>query len=118
MCPVIILKDNSVKMVVGAAGGTRITTATALVIMNVLWFGYDAEEAVNEPRFHNQLDPNNTDIEEELEQEVQMGLKERHQTLTFIDEPKKAGVVQAIVRNGEWWDAVSDHRKGGEPAGY
>ncbi|XP_072911593.1 glutathione hydrolase 1 proenzyme-like [Hemitrygon akajei] len=118
MCPAIILKDNSVKMVVGAAGGTRITTATALVIMNVLWFGYDAEEAVKMPRFHNQLDPNVTVFEEELKQEVRTGLEDRHQTLNVTDEPKKKSVVQAIVRNGEWWDAVSDHRNGGEPAGY
>ncbi|XP_072911592.1 glutathione hydrolase 1 proenzyme-like [Hemitrygon akajei] len=118
MCPAIILKDNSVKMVVGAAGGTSITTATALVIMNVLWFGYDAEEAVKRPRFHNQLVPNITYVEKELEQEVQMGLKKRHPNLNVTDEPIKAGVVQAIVRNGGWWDAVSDYRKGGEPAGY
>ncbi|XP_072911590.1 glutathione hydrolase 1 proenzyme-like isoform X2 [Hemitrygon akajei] len=118
MCPAVILKDNSVRMVVGASGGTKITTATALVIMNVLWFGYDAEEAVKMPRFHNQLDPNVTDIEKAFEQEVRMGLEERHQTLNVVTKLTSAGVVQAIVRNGGRWDAVSDYRKGGEPAGY
>ncbi|XP_059839277.1 glutathione hydrolase 1 proenzyme-like [Hypanus sabinus] len=118
MCPAIILKDNSVMMVVGASGGTKITSATALVIMNALWFGYNLEQAVNAPRFHNQLDPNITDVEEALEQEVRMGLEERHQTLNVITKLTAAGVVQAIVRNGGRWDAVSDHRKGGEPAGY
>ncbi|XP_059819066.1 glutathione hydrolase light chain 1-like [Hypanus sabinus] len=118
MCPAIILKNNSVMMVVGAAGGTKITSATALVIMNALWFGYNLEQAVNAPRLHNQFKPNITDVEEALEQEVRMGLEERHQTLKFTEQTEKTGVVQAIVRNGGRWDAVSDHRKGGEPAGY
>ncbi|XP_072106247.1 glutathione hydrolase light chain 1-like [Mobula birostris] len=119
MCPAIILNgDNSVKMVVGASGGTKITTATALVIMNTLWFHYDVEEAVKAPRFHNQLYPNVTDVEKALEQEVQLGLTERNQALNVVTKLTAAGVVQAIVRNGGRWDAVSDYRKGGQSAGY
>ncbi|XP_069789885.1 glutathione hydrolase 1 proenzyme-like isoform X2 [Narcine bancroftii] len=119
MCPTVILnKDNSVKMVVGASGGTKITTATALVIMNALWFNYKAEQAVREPRFHNQLFPNVTSVEKAMEQEIQVGLKARHHTLEIIAKPTSGGVVQAIVRSKGRWFAVSDYRKGGQPAGY
>ncbi|XP_067911727.1 glutathione hydrolase 1 proenzyme-like [Heterodontus francisci] len=119
MCPAIILdKNKSVKMVVGASGGKTITTATALVIMNTLWFNYNVKRAVTEPRVHNQLFPNVTRVEEAMEKAVQEGLEARHHTLKVLTKLTSGGVVQAIVRDGGKWFAESDYRKGGKPAGY
>ncbi|XP_045559022.1 glutathione hydrolase 1 proenzyme isoform X1 [Salmo salar] len=118
MCPTIISdKDNRVKMVVGASGGTKIITATALVILNTLFFDYDLKKAVTLPRIHNQLKPNTTVAEDDFEKSVLDGLEKKNHVRTrplYMND----SVVQAVVRQGEWLCAESDHRKGGYPAGY
>ncbi|XP_053479913.1 glutathione hydrolase 1 proenzyme-like, partial [Ictalurus furcatus] len=117
MSPTIICdKHNKVKMVVGAAGGTKITTATALVILNTLFFNYDLKRAVKEPRFHNQLNPNDTVLEQDFEKSVIDGLEQKNHVIKWLE--GTPSVVQAVVRQDDQICAESDPRKGGYPAGY
>jgi gamma-glutamyltranspeptidase/glutathione hydrolase len=51
LSPTIVAKDGKPVLVVGAPGGTRITTAVFQTILNVLDFGMSATEAVSAPRF-------------------------------------------------------------------
>ncbi|KAK3728893.1 hypothetical protein QZH41_010184 [Actinostola sp. cb2023] len=58
MSPSIFVdKNGDVRMVAGASGGTKITTATSLAVMNYLWFNRTLPQSVVDPRLHHQLMP-------------------------------------------------------------
>ncbi|RXN13523.1 gamma-glutamyltranspeptidase 1-like protein [Labeo rohita] len=117
MSPTIILDKLSkqVKMVVGASGGTKIISATAQVILNYMFFDYDVQKAINEPRAHNQFSPNETLVEDGFDENVTDGLKLKNHT---ISKTSAIGKVQAVVREKDVICAASDPRKGGYPDGY
>ncbi|XP_075225224.1 scoloptoxin SSD20-like [Lycorma delicatula] len=54
---IIVDKDGNVTMVIGASGGTKITTAAASVITSYTWFNRTLKEAVDESRIHHRLYP-------------------------------------------------------------
>jgi gamma-glutamyltranspeptidase/glutathione hydrolase len=57
MSPAIISKNGNVDMVIGAAGGPRIITATLQSFLNRALFGMRAQQATTFPRFHHQWLP-------------------------------------------------------------
>ena len=88
--------------------------------MNKLWFGMTLSDAVDKPRLHNQLAPNqdvSTEREYPLEKQIVEGLKRIGHTVQPGREDDFA-VVQAIYRKGKGLiHAKSDPRKYGAPAG-
>jgi gamma-glutamyltranspeptidase / glutathione hydrolase len=57
MSPTIILKDGKAFMVVGSPGGSTIATVVLQVILNVLDFKMDIQQAIDMPRIHHQWLP-------------------------------------------------------------
>ncbi len=57
MTPTIVLKDGKLFLVLGSPGGPTIITTVANVLMGVVDYGLNIQEAVNAPRFHNQWLP-------------------------------------------------------------
>ena len=120
--------------------GNAIITGTMQALLNVVVWGFDAERAVSEPRFHHQWRPNVVAFEEALDaqridpsertptgmqslmgkvnelQALRLGLKRKGHNLGSIE---KVGDVQLIRRSpdGNGYQAASDPRKGGAPAG-
>jgi gamma-glutamyltranspeptidase/glutathione hydrolase len=63
MTPTILEKDGKLFMIVGTPGGSTIITSVFQTILNVIEFGDDMQQAVNEKRFHHQWLPDEVDIE-------------------------------------------------------
>ena len=57
MAPTIVAKDGKLFLVLGSPGGPRIITTVANILMGVVDYGLDIQQAVNAPRFHHQWEP-------------------------------------------------------------
>ncbi|MCU1384039.1 MAG: gamma-glutamyltransferase, partial [Acidobacteria bacterium] len=118
MTPTIVLKDGRLFMTAGAPGGSRISTAVAQVILNVLDFGMNVQDAVDAPRVHHQWQPDKLSLEHGISPDTVALLKARGYDVDYA-----AGVVlaqvAAIVSDGGWLQGASDGRSAaGKAAGY
>lgn len=57
MAPTIVLKGGKLFLVLGSPGGPRIISTVANILMGVVDYGLDIQQAVNAPRFHHQWEP-------------------------------------------------------------
>lgn len=63
MSPTIVLKDGKLWLVLGSPGGPTIITTVANILIGVVDFGLDIQQAVNAPRFHHQWLPDRIQME-------------------------------------------------------
>jgi gamma-glutamyltranspeptidase/glutathione hydrolase len=57
MAPTVVVQDGRPILVVGAAGGRRIPSTLLEIVVDVLDFGMNVQEAIDAPRFHHQWLP-------------------------------------------------------------
>ncbi|XP_076182889.1 scoloptoxin SSD14 isoform X2 [Ptiloglossa arizonensis] len=117
MIPSILVDSNGdVKMVVGASGGTKITTTVSQIIARVIWMGQTVKEAVDAPRIHHQLIPIEASYEYGVPKQVIDGLKKiGHKTARYRI---RGSVACAIFANNNTVYANADFRKGGDVYGF
>ncbi|XP_013164955.1 PREDICTED: gamma-glutamyltranspeptidase 1-like isoform X1 [Papilio xuthus] len=116
MSPSIIVdKGGNAKLVIGASGGTKITTAVALVAMRKLWFGQTIKQAVDEARLHHQIFPMNVQYEYGIPQDIIKGLRAKGHGVERY--PGRGSIICAMYRNRTGIYANADFRKGGDVAG-
>jgi gamma-glutamyltranspeptidase / glutathione hydrolase len=118
MAPTILLRDGKLFMTVGAPGGSRIPTAILQVILNVVDFGMNVQDAVDAPRIRHQWKPDRISVERGISPDTVALLKARgHQ----VDDAPGVVLAQvaAIVNDGGWMQGASDGRSpAGKAAGY
>lgn len=117
MTPTIIVGDNGqVKLVLGAAGGTKIITGVAMAIIRTLWLGQDVKEAVDAPRIHHQLVPMEVEYEYGNQEQLIKGLEAiGHKTKRYH---YRGSIICAIQQNSSAIYANADFRKAGDVFGF
>jgi gamma-glutamyltranspeptidase/glutathione hydrolase len=108
MSPTIILQGDRPELILGAAGGPRIISATLQTIINVLDFHMPVKEAVEAPRIHHQWIPEEINVEAKLAPETKKSLERRGHT---VKERTSLGVVQAILAKRSKVAGAADSRK-------
>jgi gamma-glutamyltranspeptidase/glutathione hydrolase len=112
MSPTIVLDPRGeLLLVVGAAGGPRIITATSQVILNVIDHRMTLADAMRAPRLHHQALPDTLVVEQGgLSKAAEDSLRRIGHGLRFIGATAN---VNAIMRVRGGWEGVTEPRVGG-----
>jgi gamma-glutamyltranspeptidase / glutathione hydrolase len=125
MTPTIVTRDGKVFLVLGSPGSSKIITTVANVLMGVIDYGMNIQEAVNAPRFHNQWLPDVLNVERWFSPDTVEALQQMGYHVQF-------GLRDGPDAGGYWSDAecialdphtgerlgASDGRNNGKAVGY
>jgi len=125
MTPTMVVHDGKTVMVLGSPGSSKIITTVANVLMGVVDYGMNIQEAVNAPRFHNQWLPDVVNVEKWFSLDtvnvlqhggynVEVGL---HYGTNVAPYWSDAECIAVDAKTGERLGA-SDVRDGGKAVGY
>lgn len=115
MTPTIVTKDGQLLLVLGAPGGSRIINGVLQVLLNVVDFKMNIQDAVDRPRFHHQWKPDTLSMEEGFSPDTIELLARRGHRISPIP---SVALVEAIRVAGGWLEGATDPRGHGKAAGY
>lgn len=117
MTPTIVTSNGKLLMVLGSPGGPTIITTVANVLMGVVDYGMNIQEAVNAPRFHNQWLPDSTNIERGFSPDTVKALEAKGQKLNQRPYWGDAECIMIDLKSGERLGAP-DGRNNGKAIGF
>ena len=122
MTPTIVLrkdglKDGKLFLVLGSPGGPTIITTVANILIGVIDFSLDIQEAVNAPRFHHQWLPDQIIVEDRLSPDTMNVLRSRGHKLDVKHFWGDGECIMVDPKTGERLGA-SDGRNNGKAIGY
>ncbi len=119
MTPTIVLKDGKVAFAIGSPGGPTIINTVLQVVLNVIDFGMDIQQAISEPRFHHQWMPDEIYTEPlEFNADTRAALEKMGHV--FRKKLEDLGDAQGVAVNPRTGmrEGGSDPRLGGVAVGY
>ena len=122
MTPTIVLrkdapKDSQLFLVLGSPGGPTIITTVANILIGVVDFSLDIQEAVNAPRFHHQWLPDEILVEDRLSPDTMNLLSSKGHKLKVDHFWGDGECIMVDPNTGERLGA-SDGRNNGKAVGY
>jgi gamma-glutamyltranspeptidase/glutathione hydrolase len=115
MTPTIVLKDGKPVLALGSPGGPTIINTVLEVMVNVLDFGMNVQDAVNWPRFHHQWMPDVLSMEPGYSPDTVALLEARGYTVKRVT---TLGETAAIHWNDGWLEGAPDPRTEGTAEGH
>jgi gamma-glutamyltranspeptidase/glutathione hydrolase len=115
MVPTIVMKDGKPVLALGSPGGPTIINSVLEVIVNVLDFGMNVQDAVNWPRFHHQWLPDELRMENGYSPDTVALLEKRGYTVKRV---VAQGEVAAIAFANGWLEGAADPRTEGTAEGH
>ena len=117
MAPTIVLKDGRLFLVLGSPGGPRIISTVTNILMGVVDYGMNIQEAVNAPRFHHQWLPDNIYVEQDFPGPTVKSLEAMGHRVEARDHWSDGECIMVDPKSGERWGA-SDKRHNGRAIGF
>jgi gamma-glutamyltranspeptidase/glutathione hydrolase len=125
MTPTIVVHDGKTVLVLGSPGSSKIITTVANVLMGVIDYGMNIQEAVDAPRFHNQWLPDVLNVEQwfspdtvqvlrQMGYNVKYGLRDGDEASPYWSD---AECIAIDAKTGDRLGAP-DYRNGGKAVGY
>ncbi|XP_058811683.1 glutathione hydrolase 1 proenzyme-like [Topomyia yanbarensis] len=115
MTPTIVTSEqNGVRMIIGGAGGSRITSSTVALLFRHLFFGEALESTMAAPRLHHQLAPMYVDYEVGFDESILEGLRKRGHVVKEKGPDAGFAAATAITKDAQNKVSVAfDPRRGG-----
>jgi gamma-glutamyltranspeptidase/glutathione hydrolase len=115
MTPTIVTRGGKLDLVLGTPGGPTIINSVLQVLVNVVDFGMNVQDAVNRPRIHHQWLPDRLVMEWGISPDTIALLKARGHQVRIVP---AIGEVAAIQARGGWLEGAADPRTEGTAKGF
>lgn len=126
MTPTIAVHNGKAVLVLGSPGSSKIITTVANVLMGVVDYGMNIQEAVNAPRFHNQWMPDKLNVEqwfspdtlatlEKMGYKIEIGLHDSDEVEPYWSD---AECIVIDEKTGERLGATDARNSRGKAMGY